>query len=83
MGAIDRLLKVIDGRARMLGLDAPTRHRHNITFGSPVEELGIDEDEVRRLRDLWVDSFGPSVDGGEPQALMAGPTSTAAGSDSG
>jgi hypothetical protein len=48
--AIDRLLKIQERRARLLGLDAPTQHRVNVLSEDAIDaEIARLEAELRAL----------------------------------
>jgi hypothetical protein len=71
LGAVDRLLKVAERRAKLLGIEAPRRHRHELAILDPA----IDPEEIERMTDAWINSGGPIVEGEaveERPALGAG-----------
>lgn len=62
----------MDRRARLRGLDEPTRHRleHRIT----ADSLGIDPEEIERMQRAWLDCTAPEAeDCIEAQAAEGGP----------
>jgi hypothetical protein len=51
------VLRIAERRAKMNGLDAPTRVDHNVN-GSILHELGTDAEEVARQREAFETAFG-------------------------
>lgn len=51
------VLRISERRAKMNGLDAPTRVDHNVN-GSILHELGTDAEEVARQREAFETAFG-------------------------
>jgi hypothetical protein len=50
-GAVDRVLKIMERRAKLLGLDAPVRHALGGDAGAPPIETRNDGIELSRLTD--------------------------------
>lgn len=55
------VLRIMDRRARLNGLDAPSKVNVNLT-GSILHELAIDPDELARERESFVTAFGGEAD---------------------
>ncbi|MCL5942763.1 MAG: hypothetical protein M1325_04475 [Actinobacteria bacterium] len=54
--AIDRVLKILERRARLLGLDAPVRQEHSGPGGGPIQHEHLSESELdREIRRLMAD----------------------------
>jgi hypothetical protein len=55
------LLKISDRRAKLNGLDAPTRVDHHHS-GSIMHELGVDPVEIQRTEDAFKTAFGDDLE---------------------
>ena len=55
--AIDRLLRVMERRAKLLGLDAPKRYEITDSIRRLAEESGLDPDEMVREAEQIMRSF--------------------------
>jgi len=51
LGAVDRVLRIMERRAKLLGLDAPEKREHSGPNGNPipVASLNIDIEDYRRI----------------------------------
>jgi len=58
-GAVDRVLRIMDRRAKFLGLDAPTKQEHHVT---------VTESDLDKLSDAQIDR----LIGGESYASVTG-----------
>ena len=55
--AIDRLLRIMERRAKLLGLDAPKRYEITDSIRRMAEEAGLDADEMVREAEQIMRSF--------------------------
>jgi vacuolar-type H+-ATPase subunit H len=47
--AVDRMLKIMERRAKLLGLDAPERRELSGAGGGPIQAVGMSADEFRAI----------------------------------
>lgn len=70
LAALDRLIKLSETRRRLLGLDAPTRHQHELTgleeVDAEIRELRAERERRVQLRLLHGTATGTDGDPGGP-----------------